>query len=144
MRFRKTDVIRSIDSRSKNPIGGYFSVVSSNGNLIYANKIKNGKSVEDNQYLLRKQDVVVYPTEKVKACNKTFEQIDQNWNHVRIKADSKEAQRIVQAFYTNVNKQLLYKLYTNNYHVYITFSDITKQPIGHYLYIVLLNVRKLS
>lgn len=141
MRLRKTDVIRSVDPKSGNPIGSYFSISSTESQVVYAYKIRDGKIVDDNQYLFRKLNITICPTEKIKASNSTLDQIKQNLNTVKVKMTSREGQRIVQSF--NVNKQMLYRFYTNNNHVYVTFSDILFKK-GRTHYIVLLNVRKLS
>lgn len=142
MRLRKTDVIRSVDPKSGNPIGGYFSISSTESQIVYAYKIREGKTIDDNQYLFRKRLITICPTEKVKASNSTLDQIEQNLNTVKIKMSSREGQRIAQSF--NVNKQMLYRFYTNNNHVYVTFSDILYVNSGKVPHIVLLNVRKLS
>lgn len=142
MRLRKTDVIRSVDPKSGNPIGSYFSISSTESQMVYAYKIREGKAIDDNQYLFRKRLITICPTEKIKASNSTLNQIEQNLNTVKIRMSSREGQRIVQSF--NVNKQMLYRFYTNNNHVYITFSDILYMNENKIPRIILLNVRRLS
>ena len=142
MRLRKTDVIRSVDPKSGNPIGSYFSISSTESQMVYAYKIREGKIIDDNQYLFRKSNITICPTEKIKVSNSTLDQIEQNLNAVKIRMSSKEGQRIVQSF--NMNKHMLYRFYTNNNHVYVTFSGILHINDGKIPHIVLLNVRKLS